>query len=207
MQQPFGHVRIDIAGRLIGDQQVGPVDHRAGDGDALLLPARQRRRARAGAVGKPDPVEHLAHRAFDVLLAGAGDAQRKRDIVERRQMADQAEILEHDPDAAAKLRQCIARRVAELFAEQADPAPRRPLRQIEQLEQRGFARARRAGEEIEAPAGQPELEVAQDLGARAKAQADAVEFGDFGQLLSFPKTRAADRRIDALPFLTHSCLP
>jgi hypothetical protein len=60
MQQPLGHLRIDVAGRLVGDQQLGPVDHRAGDRDALLLPARQSRRPGAGAVGEADPGEHLA---------------------------------------------------------------------------------------------------------------------------------------------------
>ena len=46
-----------------------------------------------------DPGEHFAHRPFDLALAGAGDAQRQCDIVERRQMADQPEILEDDADA------------------------------------------------------------------------------------------------------------
>ena len=64
VQQALGHVGIDVAGRLVGDEQLGPVDHRAGDRDALLLAARQRRRPGAGAVGEPDPGEHLAHRAL-----------------------------------------------------------------------------------------------------------------------------------------------
>ena len=63
------HFGVDIAGRLVGDEQLGPVDHRAGDRDALLLSARQRRRAGARAVGEPDPGEHFAHRAFDLVLA------------------------------------------------------------------------------------------------------------------------------------------
>ena len=71
MQQPLGHVGVDVAGRLVGDQQLGPGDHRAGDGDALLLAARQGRRPGAGAVGEADPGEHLADRPFDLLLARA----------------------------------------------------------------------------------------------------------------------------------------
>ena len=64
--QAVRHVGIDIAGRLVGNEQLGPVDHRPGDGDALLLPAGQRRRAGAGAVGEPDPGQHLAHRPLDI---------------------------------------------------------------------------------------------------------------------------------------------
>ena len=154
MEQPLRHLRIDIAGRLVGDQQVGPVDHRARDRDALLLAARQRRRARAGPVAKADPGEHFAHRSLDLVLAGAADAQRQGDIVERREMADQAEILEHHPDPPTEARQRIARRIAEFLAEQADAPARRPLGQIKQLQQRRLARARRAGEKIKASVGE-----------------------------------------------------
>ena len=176
------HVGIDVAGRLVGDQQFGPGDDRAGDGDALLLAARQRRRPGAGAVGEPDPGQHLAHRPLDLGLVMPGDAQRKRDIVERRQMADQPEVLEDHADPAAEGGQRLARRVAQFLAEQADPAARRALGEVEQFEQRGLARARRAGEEIEAAAAQPEVEVAQHLGAGAVAQAHPVEFDDRRQL-------------------------
>ena len=72
----------------------------------------------------------------------------------------------------------VARRFAQFLAEQLDAAARRPLGEIEQLEQRGLARARRAGEEIEAAAAQAEVEIAQHFGARAVAQADAIEFGN-----------------------------
>ena len=38
-QQAHPHFRIDIAGRLVGDQDFGLADHRAGNGHALLLAA------------------------------------------------------------------------------------------------------------------------------------------------------------------------
>ena len=44
-QQPQRHRVVDIAGRLVGEQQVGPRDDGARDGDALLLATRKRRRA------------------------------------------------------------------------------------------------------------------------------------------------------------------
>ena len=113
-----------------------------------------------------------------LLVARAGYPQRKRDIVERGQMPDQAEVLEHDADPAAEGRQRVARGLGQLLAEQAYASARRPLREVEQLEKRRLPRARRAGEEIESAVGEPEIEVAQHLGARAVAQADAVEFGN-----------------------------
>jgi hypothetical protein len=49
-------------------------------------------------------------------------------------MADEAEILEHDADAAAKGGQDVARGVGQFLAEQADAAARRALREVEQLQ-------------------------------------------------------------------------
>jgi hypothetical protein len=67
----------------------------------------------------------------DILLASAGNAQRQRDIVECREMADQAEVLEHDADAAAERRHRLAGSVGQLLAEQLDVSPCRPLREVE----------------------------------------------------------------------------
>ena len=119
-------------------------------------------------------------------------------------MPDQAEVLEHDPDAAAILRQRLTRRVGELVAEQANTAAGRPLRHIEQFEKRGLARAGRPREEIEATLAEAKVEVAQHFGARAVAQTDAVEFGDVRQC-AFPSPLEPKRR--ALPSSAHSCLP
>jgi len=91
---------------------------------------------------------------------------------------DQSKVLEHDSDPAAILRKRIARRVGEFVAEEANSPAGWPLREIKQLEQRRLARSGGAGEEVEAALSEAEVEIAQDFGARAVAQADAVEFGD-----------------------------
>ena len=135
MEQPVRHFRIDVAGRLVGDEQFGPADHRPGDGDALLLAARQGRRAGAGAVGEADPGEHLADRRFEVAVLDPGDPERQRDIVEGGKMRDQPEILEDDADPPAKARQARARHGDDVLAEQPDQAAARPQREIEQFEQ------------------------------------------------------------------------
>ena len=53
--QPLGDFGIDIAGGLVGQQQIGPRHHRARNRHALLLAARKRGRARLHAVAKPHP--------------------------------------------------------------------------------------------------------------------------------------------------------
>ena len=96
-------------------------------------------------------------------------------------MADQPEILEHHADPPPKRGQAGARHLGQFLAEQADPAAGRALREVEQFEQRGLARARRPGEEIEAPADEPEIQVAEHLAPGAVAEPNAVEFRNLKQ--------------------------
>ena len=52
-------LRVEVPGRLVGEQDRRVVDQRARDRDALLLPARQLVRMVVGAVAEPDQLEHL----------------------------------------------------------------------------------------------------------------------------------------------------
>ena len=46
--------RVEVAGRLVGEDDVGIVDQGPGDGDALLLPAGKLRRGDGQAIGQSD---------------------------------------------------------------------------------------------------------------------------------------------------------
>ena len=96
-------------------------------------------------------------------------------------MADEPEVLEDHADASPEVGKRFARSLAQVFAEEPDPAARRPLREVEELEQRRLSCARRAGEEIEAASRQREVEVAEHLGARSVAQSHAFELNDSRQ--------------------------
>ena len=76
MKEARCHFGIDIACRLIRDKQVWPINHRAGDRDALLFSARERWRAGTCSISKTDPCEHFTYRTFDVRVARARDPQR-----------------------------------------------------------------------------------------------------------------------------------
>jgi hypothetical protein len=106
---------------------------------------------------------------------------------------DQAEVLEDDADAPAILGQGFARRVAQLLPKQAETTAGRPLREVEELEQRRFPGTGRAGEEIEAPILEAEIEIAQNLSAGPVPQPNAIEFGDLCQLL-YPSPKAGRPR-------------
>ena len=81
---------------------------RACDRDSLLLPAGQMPRQRVGAMAEADAFEQLAGAAIGVEPRHAMDpAQRAGDVLLRRQMTEQIELLEHhaDADAGALVRQ------------------------------------------------------------------------------------------------------
>ena len=98
--------------------------------------------------------------------------------------------------------------------EQPDPPARRALREVEQFEQAGLARPRRAGEEIETAARQPEVKIAEHLRPRPVAQAHPVEFDDRRQAqIPFKRSSAprsiafTDTATPALPMAATCCYP
>src|SRR5580700_1421049 len=58
-EQALAEVGIDVAGRFVGKQKLGPSDHGARNGGALLLAAGQNRRQRIDAVPETDPFQQL----------------------------------------------------------------------------------------------------------------------------------------------------
>src|SRR3546814_19569849 len=93
-------------------------------------------------------------------------------------MRHQPEILEHHADAATEAGQALAGQRHHILPEQADDAPAGPLGEVEQLQQRRLARARRAGQEIETAAGERKAYVGQRLAIQTIAQADICELAD-----------------------------
>ena len=118
LHQPFRLTVIQIAGRLVRQQQRRTGDDRAGDGDALLLAAGQRGRLRVDMAGQSDPAQQFADIGAYLAFRPAGDAQRQGHVVERGKMRQQAEILKHHADSPAQRRQCAARRGGHIRTQQ-----------------------------------------------------------------------------------------
>ncbi len=72
-------VRVEVAGGLVGKDEVGLVDQRSGAGDALLLTAGHLVRA----VAQPVADAELAHQVVEPRLVdlAAGEIGRKRDVL------------------------------------------------------------------------------------------------------------------------------
>ena len=91
---------VEVAGRLVGQDQLGLADQGAGDGDALLLAARQLRRPMLGAVRDADLVEHSLDPLPALRCRVIVIEQRELDILAHRKLVDQVEALEDEADVA-----------------------------------------------------------------------------------------------------------
>ena len=175
LDQADADIVVHIPGRLVGEQQVGLVDHRPRDGDALLLAAGKRGRFRGQPVAQADPPEQFGDMLPDVRAARTGDAQRQGHVVDGRQVVEQLEILVDHPDAPAQGGDLVARQGRDIAAEQMHQAPGRPQGQVDQAHQRGFAGAAFAGQEMETARFEAEDDIAEHLGPGAVAHTDLVE--------------------------------
>ncbi len=189
-QQPPGEAGVDVAGRLVGEQDLRPADQRAGDGGALLLAAGEHRGQHMHALAQPHPSQQLAHLGAVARLLAPLHAQRQGDVLVRREMVEQAEILEHDADALAQRRRLVRVELGGVAAEDADQPARRTQRQEQQPQQRRLAGAGRPGEELEGARGNAEGDIPQHFRPHAVAQADILETNQVSILQAGPTRRA-----------------
>ncbi len=135
---------VEVASGLVGEDELGVGDHGAGDGHALLLSARELLREVLGAVGDGHPLHHrrdplLALRGTDVQVT-----QRQFDVLIDVQLVDEVEALEYEADVAlAELGALLLLQAADLLSEQLIGALGGIIQEAEDVEQRGFAAARR----------------------------------------------------------------
>src|SRR5690606_14787434 len=86
---------IEVPRGLVGEQDRGIARERARDGDALLLTARQTPRRSTNLGIELDPLERVAGPRFDLPRRRAEHPQRQRDVLERRGLGQELEVLEH----------------------------------------------------------------------------------------------------------------
>ena len=94
--------RVEVAGRLVGEHEVGRGRERAGDRDALLLAAGELVRAVAQPVGEPEGLdEPVDAGALERRRPAAVEVERQQDVADRVERRHEVERLEDEPDAAA----------------------------------------------------------------------------------------------------------
>ena len=136
VEQSHGDAVVDIASGLVGQQQARLADDRAGDGYALLLPARQGRRQIVEMLGEADPGQEFGHILAQLVVASTGNSQRQSHVLRDGEMGQQPKVLKHDADSSSQQGFFVARQAVHVAAEQAHASAARPARQIHHLQQR-----------------------------------------------------------------------
>src|SRR5690348_9139946 len=90
---------IELAGRLVGEQQARTIGERARDGHALRLAARQLRRAMIASMREADIVEELRGAPAARFARDARLGLRNLDVLGGGQHRQQEEALEDEADA------------------------------------------------------------------------------------------------------------
>src|SRR5438067_6559449 len=134
---------VEVAGRLVREQQAGLVQERARDRDPLLLAAREPGRKLVLSPGESDGGEERS-RPLVLVERDAMGKGRRRDVVEARQRRQEVEALEDeaDPPPVGHLRAPVElgdEEVADL-----DPSLVGRVHRADHVEQRRLPRAGRA---------------------------------------------------------------
>src|SRR5690348_13513264 len=106
----FAVFRIEVTGRLVGQEDGGLPDQCAGDGDALLLTTGKLRRIVLRAMSHADAIEHVLHALFAFLGAHAAVSERQLDVFKYGEVADEIERLKDEADFAIANPSTVAKR-------------------------------------------------------------------------------------------------
>jgi hypothetical protein len=118
--------RVEVAGRLVGEDHGGLGGERARHRDALLLAAGQLGRAVGAAVRERDRLEQPLD--APVAVAAAGERERQPDVLLRRQDRHEVEGLEDEADlVAAQAREVGVVELPDLRVGDRDGAARRAV--------------------------------------------------------------------------------
>ena len=108
---------VEVAGRLIGQDQRGPIDQSPGDRDSLLLPPGELIRHMAEPLPKPDHGQDLDSALPTLHTCETIVHRRQLDIFERAGARQQVEPLKDEADPLVSyVRSMIARQGTDLLA-------------------------------------------------------------------------------------------
>src|SRR4249919_1761634 len=187
LHHPARHLRVEVAGGFVGEQQARRAGERTRDGGTLLLAAGEFGRVVLHARAQADARERIFDARLALGRAHAAITQRHVDVVEQVEVGDQVEALEDEADLlVAQLAARIVRHPAHVLAiEDVLPAGE-GFQQAGDVEEGRLARARRAGDGDELAFAHMQVERAQrvgfdefgavDLGDLAHVQHDGVSF-------------------------------
>ena len=141
------HLGIERARRLIKEHDLRVHSERAHDGNALLLPAGERRRIAVTAVGQTDAGKQLVRLCIRLRLRHELRLHgRKRNVAAHGHVREQVEVLEHHPHLAAHGVD-VHLRVGDLRAVKDNGALARLLEQVQAAQKRRLTGPGRADDD------------------------------------------------------------
>ena len=177
-EQKIGHrgagLVVEIRRRLVGEQELRPIDQRAGDGHPLLLADRQLMRIGIDAIVDAQRLQHGVRRR--TIHRQPGDALRDQQVLQRGQRRQQVELLQDDADVPPA--EAVARGRGErrqILSVDDDRAAGGQQQSGDQVQQRRLPAAGRSDDEDVALRFQDELIEPQHVVAAVVAEAELLE--------------------------------
>src|SRR5918998_1049889 len=149
LHDAYARVRVEVTGGLVGDEDRRLRDEGPGDGDALLLPAREHVRVFVHLRRETHEVEDLGHLRADRAPPLARHLHRVGHVLGSGLVRQQLEVLEDGPDVAPVARDLAPRDRREPGPLDVDGARRGFDLLEDQAHHRGLARAARPDQEDE----------------------------------------------------------
>jgi hypothetical protein len=133
---------VEGTGRLVGEQQRGPVDQRPGHRDPLTFAAGQPARVGAGVLLDAQHLHELHGAIRRFTPSGPGQLGRKLDVVRDGEIVEQIEELEHHADLlAAEPGQSVLGSLVDPLPGHGHGAFGRLVQARDEVQQRGLAAA------------------------------------------------------------------
>ena len=145
--------RIEVARRLVRDEEARVMDKGPGNRRSLLLAAGQLVGELVSLAREADHSQHAIDSGDDLLSRRAGDFERETDVVADGLVGQELEVLEHDADTPADLRDIPSLEPPKIAAVQKYEALGRQFVADQKLDKGGLARAGRSHEEHEVALG------------------------------------------------------
>ena len=165
--------RVEVARRLVGQNEARLHRERAGDRHPLLLPAREVDRQPPGKRGETELLEEQ-RRSLPPLAEIMREPHRQQDVLPGAELRHELEGLEDESDrVAAKAREPGLREAGERCAGDDDAPGRRAVEAAEQVEQRRLARSGRANDRHELPRLDLQIDVVKHRARRLPAPVHA----------------------------------
>ena len=178
-----GHLRVHVTGGLVGDDGVGVVDQRAGQSNSLLLTAGDLVRHVVCLVLQADQSQDVRDTFLDLFLAGADDAHGEGHVVIDGHFRDEAEVLEHDAQGPAVVRDLPCAHLGQVIVVDHDAAAGGDLFPHDGFQEGTFTGTGRTDNEDELAAVDPQVDVFQSHGSVVVYLGYISEFDHVGILL------------------------